>query len=210
MKIHNVEQGTDEWLKVRMGIPTASQFDKILTGGGDPSKQWEVYAHKILAEEMLGRPIEGYKSAAMIEGTEREPESIAHYEFMYDVESEKVGFITDDHGQWGCSPDRLIGTDGMLETKNPEPQTQVGYLIDGKINTAYWPQLQGQLFVAERKWVDIMSYYPEMPHKIVRVFRDDAYIRQLSAALILFNKKLQAKRERLIELGHLQPRSNSK
>lgn len=203
MRIHNVEQGTDEWLKVRMGLPTASAFDRIITPGGDASKQWEVYAHRILAEEMLGRPIEGYKSAAMIEGNDREPESIAHYEFMYDVEGEKVGFITDDHMQWGCSPDRLIGTEGMLETKNPEPQTQVGYLIDGKLNTAYWPQLQGQLFVAERKWVDIMSYCPEMPPKIVRVVRDEPYIEKLITALIAFNKKLQAKRERLIELGHL-------
>lgn len=207
MKIHNADQGSEEWRKLRMGIPTASEFDKILTPGGEPSKQWEGYAHKILAEEMLGRPIEGYKSQAMINGTEREPESVMHYEFHRDIECTKVGFITDDKMQWGCSPDRLIGEEGMLETKNPEPHTHVGYLIDGKINQSYWPQLQGQLFIAERQWVDIMSYYPEMPPKIVRVGRDEVYIKKLAEALFTFSNKLAMKRMKLIALGHLQPKA---
>lgn len=209
MKIHDVEQGSDEWLKLRIGIPTASEFDKILTPGGEPSKQWEAYAHKILAEEMLGRPIEGYKSQAMLAGTEREPESVAHYEFFYDIECTKVGFITDDAVRMGCSPDRLIDTDGMLEAKNPEPHTHVGYLIDGKINQTYWPQLQGQLFVAERAWVDVMSYYPDMPPKIVRVGRDEAYIKKLSDALWVFGNKLMDKRTKLIALGHMQPKAKA-
>jgi len=36
--IHEVEQNTPEWLTLRLGIPTASMFDKIVTPAGKFSK----------------------------------------------------------------------------------------------------------------------------------------------------------------------------
>lgn len=204
MIIHDVEQGTEEWHKARIGIPTASEFDKIITPGGDPSKSWETYANRILAEEIVGHPIESFKSVHMVEGNDREAESVAYYEFQRSVTTKTIGFVTDDARTMGCSPDRTIGTDGLLETKNPLASTQVGYLIDGKLDKQHWPQLQGCLLITERQWIDIVSYVPEMPELIIRVTRDGPYIEAMLRELRNFNAKLQAKRQKLINGGYLK------
>lgn len=206
-----LEDGSEnpEWLKLRIGIPTASQFEKILSPTGEVSKQWEAYAHKILAEEMLGCQIEGYKSQAMQDGNDREAESIAFYEFQKDVTCTHIGFITDDARTMGCSPDALVGDDGMLETKNPEAPTHIGYLLEGhtlKENVAkkYYPQIQGALLISGRKWIDIQTDFPGLPRQITRIGRDETYIKKLADALCAFNNKLAAKRAKLIALGHLK------
>jgi YqaJ-like viral recombinase domain len=71
-----------------------------------------------------------------------------------DVTAQRVGFITDDNHTIGCSPDRLVGDEGLLEIKAPLPQTQVEYWISGEVNERFRPQLQGQLYVSQRSWVD--------------------------------------------------------
>ena len=205
MKIYDdIEQGSPDWLACRVGIVTASNFFRIISPTGEKSKQWEGLAHEILAEEIVGHAIEGYKSADMEEGNRREEESVNYYELKREVDTVKVGFITNDDGTLGCSPDRLISSDGLLELKNPKHGTQVGYLLNGKLDQAYFPQLQGQLYITERQWVDIVSYFPEMPELIVRVERDEPYIKSMAEMLAEFNDKLAKKRNRLIELGHIK------
>lgn len=204
MIIHNVQQNTPEWDAARIGIPTASEFEKIISPGGEPSRQWEAYAHKILAEEMIGHAIKGFRSADMEEGQNREEESVLYYELQRDVSTTPVGFVTDDARTMGCSPDRFVGTDGLLETKNPLAHTLVGYMIDGKLDRAYWPQIQGQLLVTGRKWVDIVAYFPEMPEVIVRVERDLPYLESMARMLKDFNAKLNVKRQNLIRKGYMK------
>lgn len=208
MIIVDVEQGTDAWHQARLGIPTASKFEKIISPTGKQSIQWEAYAHEILAEEIVGRNIEGYRSADMEEGQRREDESVNYYELKKEIDTTKVGFITNDAKTIGCSPDRLVGKDGLLEMKNPKHGTQVDYLLlETNVAKSYWPQLQGELYVSERHWVDIMSYFPGMPEVVVRVERDEPYIRLMDEMLAEFNAKLAKKRSRLIELGHLKVKS---
>ena len=212
MKIIDCEQNSPEWYAARMGMPTASKFDKIITGGGEKSKQWESYAHDILAEEVLGKPIEGFSSADMEEGKRREPESVAYYEFQRNVDTTAVGFVTNDAGTVGCSPDRfvadngVVASGGMVEYKNPKPSTYVAYLLGINGPKDYWPQLQGALYVCERQWIDFMPYYPGMPDLIIRVERDEPYIKLMDMMLQEFNAKLAKKRARLVELGHILPK----
>jgi hypothetical protein len=198
-------EANPEWLKLRIGIPTASEFDKIITPTGKASTQWEAYAHKILAEEIVGHAIQGFvKTAAMEEGNARELESIQFYEFQKDVTTEPIGFITDDARTMGCSPDRLVGAEGLLEAKNPLAHTHIGYLLNANVDKEYWPQCQGGLMLAERAWIDIMSHFPEIPHLIVRVERDETYIALMRQMLADFNGKLQNKRKILIDRGYLK------
>ena len=199
------EQNSPEWYAARMGIPTASCFEKILTPLGKSSTQWEKYAHQILAEEILGHHIEGYQSAAMLEGKRREAEAVAAYEFAQDADTLAVGFIHNVPRTMGCSPDRLVGDDGMLELKNPDAHTHVDYLFDPEeVARQYWPQVQGGLLITERQWCDVMSYFPGMPPALCRIKRNEAYIATLAEALEAFNAKLDAKRKRLIALGHIK------
>jgi hypothetical protein len=190
--LHNVLQGTTEWLSIRAGIPTASQFDKIITPKGKASTQAEKYLHKLLAERMMGRPVVEHVSYWMGRGNQMEAEAVAYYEGVRDLDTERVGFVTNDERTIGASPDRFVGADGLLEIKVPAEHTHVAYLLTKAVDAEYYPQVQGQLWVTGRQWSDILSYHPEMPPALIRVARDEAFITSLAAAVTSFAGVLEA------------------
>jgi len=190
MKIIRVPQRSPEWYEARRGIPTASNFNKIVTSNGSPSKQAEGYLYQLVAERLAGVREEPYISPAMLEGIAREAESRRVYAMLREVEVEEVGFCIDDSGRYGCSPDGLIGEDGVLELKNPQGKAAVEYLVSGTLPTAYIQQVQGQLLVTGREWCDFVSYYPGLPTLIVRVERDEGFISKLRDALEAFCDRL--------------------
>ena len=151
---HDVAQYSEEYDRLRLGIPTSSNFHKIITPQGKPSKQWREYACVLIAERILQHKIEFYNSPAMERGLIVEAEAADWYEFDQDVTVQRIGIITDEEHTMGCSPDRLVGDDGLLEIKAPLPHTQVEYWISGELGERFRPQLQGQLYVSQRSWVD--------------------------------------------------------
>jgi hypothetical protein len=194
MTVHSVAQGTQSWLDLRKGIPTASRFDGIMTPGRKKSESAEKYMQHLLAERILGRPIEGFKSKYMELGNEYESRAVASYELANDCETEKVGFVTIDDGKIGCSPDRFIvdAPDGMLECKAPSPAVHVSYLLAASgASKEYKVQLQGELWCCERDWVDIISYSPGMPDASFRVYRDEEFILELAAHVRAFSCRLE-------------------
>jgi hypothetical protein len=116
-----------------------------------------------------------------------EAEAADWYEFDQDVTVQRVGFITDDNHTIGCSPDRLVGDDGLLEIKAPLPQTQVEYWISGEVSERFRPQLQGQLYISHRSWVDIVSWHDVLPKLVMRVEPDETFIKALDRELQIFN-----------------------
>lgn len=204
MKIHPCAQGSTAWLKLRLGIPTASNFDRIITPGGKPSSSQDGYLRELLAEIIIGQPLEQASMPWMERGNMLEAQAVKYYEFENDVETIPVGFITTDDGRYGASPDRLIGDRGLLEVKCPAPQTHVGYLLFNDASGKYKPQLQGQLLVAEREFNDIVSYHPDMPNALVRVTRDEPFIKALGLELAAFCERLAAKVEVIRERGWLK------
>jgi hypothetical protein len=190
VKIIVCEQGSPEWHAARCGIPTASNFDKLVTSTGAPSKQAQGYLYALAAERITGRAVELQPSAAMEEGSRREEESRMVYSMIREVEVVQVGFCVDDSGRWGCSPDGLVGSEGLAEFKNPLGKTAVEYLVGGKLPTEYLLQVQGQLLVTCREWCDFVSYFPGLPTLVVRVPRDPALILALEKALDGFCKEL--------------------
>lgn len=192
MQIHNVEQGSDEWHAVRLGIPTASEFAKILTPTGKLSAQAEAYANKLVAEKLAGKRLESFEGNDWTErGNELEAAAVSYYEVLTDSTTEKVGFVT--AGECGCSPDRLVGDDGLLEIKCPAPHTHVHYMLTGKIEQKYTPQVQGQLMITGRKWCDLLSYHPDLPPVLIRIERDEDYIEALRGAIKELNKDIAEK-----------------
>jgi len=198
-----VEQRSDEWQKLRVGIPTASCFDKIITPAtGRASASAVAYRRELLAEWLMGQPVSVKESNWMQRGTELEPEARAFYEFEADAEVTEAGFVfLDERRQIGCSPDGLVGDDGLIEIKCPAPNTHVGYLIDAKLPTAYIPQVQGALWVTGRKWCDFVSYHPEMESLIVRVRRDEPYIAKMATLIEAFVATMLEEREILLSRG---------
>lgn len=205
MIIHDVIQGTPEWYQVKAGIPSSSDFDKILTMTGQKSTQADGYSDKLVAEIMLGRPVVTFeKTSWMLRGSEMEAEAVRAYEFQKDVEALPVGFITNDEGTLGCSPDRLVGKGG-LEIKCPSEHIHVKYLLNPqKLVKEYHVQNQGQYHVAELEFVDLMSYTPELPPVIVTVPLQRDYQDLLGSALKDFLVTLESKKSRMRELGYLK------
>ena len=207
MKVFDVVQNTDEWLQLRAGRPTASEFDQIITPSrGEPSKSADGYANRLLAELMVGKPIKTWQGNFDTDrGKEFEAEAASYYELLSDSSVDVIGFCTSDDFSYGASPDRLVGSDGLLEIKCPSASTHIEYLLNQKIDNKYYAQIQGQLLVTGRSWVDLISYVPAMPPVIMRYERDIDFLCKMENLLSEFREKMEIKKARLIELGHTFP-----
>jgi hypothetical protein len=184
---HDLAQYSEVYDRLQLGIPTSSHLHNIITPPGKSSKQWREYACVLIAERILQRKIEFYNSSAMERGLIVEAEATDWYEFDQDVTVQRVGFITDDNRTIGCSPDRLVGDEGLLGNQGPLPQTQVEYWISGEVNERFRPQLQGQLYISQRSWVDILCWHDVLPKVVMRVEPDEQFIKALDRELQIFN-----------------------
>ena len=179
MRMINHEQGTQEWLTSRLGCPSGSGFDKLITSSGKPSTQSEGYINQLIAELMTKQTTEVKVSDAMQRGTDLEPMAREFYELASGNEVMEVGFCKHDNLECGVSPDGLM-EDGGLEIKCPSPSWHCAYLRAGTLPTKYKQQVQGCMWITGREWWDFVSYHETMPALIVRVHRDDEYIKLLA------------------------------
>jgi hypothetical protein len=211
MKIIDCVQGSPEWLAARLGIPTASEFHKIITAvKGDLSKSARKYAHALVAETLLGRPLEKPPGTpwAMERGKQLEPLAIQQYAFTNDVEIRRVGLVTTDNGKIGCSPDGLIaGARGGLEVKCTIDENHMGILLDGP-GDDFKQQVQGNLATAELEWWDLYAYHPELPPVTIRTYRDEPYIAKMGAALTEFLAIRDEMLAKAMASGFFQERAN--
>jgi hypothetical protein len=99
---HEVAQYSEEYDRLQIGIPTSSNFPKIITPQGKPSKQWREYACVLIAERILQQRIEFYNSPAMERGLIVEAEAADLYEFDHDVTVQRIGFSSRCVGGYGC------------------------------------------------------------------------------------------------------------
>lgn len=204
MIIHDVVQRSPEWFNLRVGVATASAFDRIVTPAkGELSKSADQYCNELLSGYFLGEDVNRIevKTYWMERGALLEVEARQLYEFKYDVITTSVGFIMSDDGLFGASPDWLVGEDGMAECKCPAPHTHIENLISKDVDRSYWPQVQGQLLIAERQWSDWMSYHPEMPESIIRTQRDEPYLTKMQSALDQFKSLFNERKEALESIG---------
>lgn len=182
--IKDIEQGSDEWLKLRMGVATASNFNKIITATtAKESSTLPKYALELATQHLLDKPEETYKSSAMQRGSDLEPLARQAYQESSLCSVEEIAMFKSDCGNFGYSPDGLIGDDGLIEIKCPLAITHLNYILDGKMPKDYIQQVQCGLWVSERKWCDFVSYHPNFKEQklfIVRVERDEDYISKLS------------------------------
>lgn len=191
MIVVDCQQNTPDWDKIRCGVPSASQFDRIVTTTGARSKQREKYLYELAGERITGERKEGYKNAAMERGHEREAESRATYEFITGNKVNTVGFcFFDENKLFGCSPDGLIGEPGGFETKDTLPHIQIERLENGWSGMEHFQQVQGGLLVTGRQWWDLVSYSRGIQPIIVRFERDEDFIKKLQIELILFSNDL--------------------
>lgn len=202
MKVYTFEQGTPEWTAARLGIPTASSFSKIITPGGKASESADGYANELIAEIIAGESSETFEGNKWtVRGKDYEADAVLAYEAAENVDTEKVGFVTDDKRTMGCSPDRYVGKDGMLEIKVPAPKTHIATLLKKDLAKHHYPQVMGQLLICEREWVDLVSFHHQIPKFKIRIYRDEKYLFEMTRLLKLFHDNLNEKKQILINDG---------
>lgn len=202
----DIIQGSDEWKALRLGKVTASRVADVVartkTGYGASRAN---YMAQLIAERLTGTVAEAYTNAAMIHGTETEPEARAAYEFYQGVTVEQVAFVPHPkNDQAGASPDGLVGADGLVEIKCPNTATHLETLLGQAVPAKYETQMQFQMACTGRKWCDFVSYDPRMPENmrlfIKRLPRDDKRIAELESEIAAFLLEMAVK---LSELNSL-------
>ncbi len=206
-------QGSPEWFEARLGQITASRFGDVMTKPrskkdreeGKLSGSADSYMSELLAEQLTGIP-QGFAGNRSTEwGNLCEPEARAAYIWETGNHVEQVGYIPHpEEFLVGCSPDGLIEIDGTWEAKCPHiSANHIHNCIHKDFAEAHKPQVQGGLWVTDRKWADVVSFDPRVekcPLVIVRVERDEKYIEELAEAVRKFRTILAERLEVLADV----------
>lgn len=191
MRIVTCDQKSPEWIAARLGRLTASccgeAFATIKSGWGASRRNLRT---RLVLERLTGRSQEsGYTNAAMERGVQLEPEARMAYEAETGALVETVGFIAHDELLAGCSPDGLIGDDGLLEIKCPGAPAHLDY-VRGELPNDYRLQVIHALWLTGRQWADFVSYHPDFPEplrlKITRIHANDVDVAAHELAVRLF------------------------
>ena len=187
-----IEQGTEEWLKIRLGKVTASGVADVLakTKTGVSASRAN-YLIKLAIQRTTGQIEEGFTNDAMQWGKDHEAQARVAYEVVSGNFVDQVGFVEHPSIKWfGCSPDGLINNNGLVEIKCPNSATHWSYIKDDGPPTKYYIQMQAQMACTEREWCDFVSFDPRMPERsrlfIKRVDREDEYIAEMEAEVKKF------------------------
>jgi putative phage-type endonuclease len=197
-----MEQRTDDWFAARLGKVTASRVADVIaktkTGYGAGRAN---YMADLVVERLTGQRASSFSNSAMEWGTEQEPNAKAAYAAKTGILVEDVGFI--DHptvAMSGASPDGLA-EDGLIEVKCPNTATHLEYALAELPPLKYFTQMQWQMACTGRPWCDFVSYDPRLPERlqllVVRVPRDDDYIKILEQEVTTFLQELDDKLNKL-------------
>lgn len=197
MKIHDkIEQGTDEWKRVRAGKLTASSAQAIGTNG----KGLETLVYETLAEKYSSSTEDTFSNAHTERGKELEETAIAMYELERGIQVRRVGFIERDAFS-GCSPDGLVGENGGVEVKCHSDVKHFGIMVDGleSVDTKHLWQVQMSLLVTGRAWWDLICYNPNFQKSLVifRILPDEEMQKKLLTGLVAGKKMIQAVEKKL-------------
>lgn len=199
-----MEQRTPEWHKARLGRLTASRVADMMarTRNGWGTSRAN-YAWELAIERLTGEPTPSFCSPAMQWGVDTEDRARAAYQIHALCNVEEIGFVEHPTLFAGASPDGLIGDDGMLEIKCPNPATHGETLLNGTIADKYMKQMQFQMACAGRQWCDFASFDPRFPEPmqlwVKRVERDDAAISEIEEHAAEFLAEVEQTVDRLRE-----------
>lgn len=191
--IHNVEQGSNEWLLLRRGKFTGSEFHKLMTSGRGKNELFGktalTYIFDVLDEMITshdfndyGRTFEGNRATEW--GHVNEGQARQEFEETTGLSTESVGFIDIDE-YFGCSPD-FVTIDAIGEIKcpfNPSNHTANLFLKDAtdlmEKHYDYYIQMQIEMIACKKSKGYFVSFDPlklqkSLQLKVIEVPKDEA------------------------------------
>ncbi len=192
-----VVQGTDEWKQLRCGDITASRAADViamLKKGGEKAERAH-YRGEIIAERLTGVPYWHRVTPEMEWGKMQEPFARAAYELKFHVDVDQVGFVKHPRiDRFGCSPDGLVGDEGMIQIKCPTTINHVDWMRNGTVPVEHMPQMLAEMACCERAWCDFVSFDPRLPEHlqlfVVRFDRNDKWIATIESEVEHFNAEV--------------------
>jgi len=207
--IEMMDQGSESWFQVRIGKVTASRVaDVIAKTKTGYSASRDNYMAQLVCERLTGQKGESFTNAAMQHGTETEPLARAAYEALKDVLVDEVGFVPHPTIEMaGASPDGLVGDDGLIEIKCPNTATHIETLLSQSVPGKYNTQMQFQMACTGRQWCDFVSFDNRLPEElqlfVMRVPRDEVFIRLIESEIVQFIAELDDKINKLMKVKNV-------
>lgn len=125
---------------------------------------------------------DGYQSAAMQHGVEREEAALCAYEALTGSIVTRTGFLSCDDLMAGCSLDGHHGDfESIVEAKAPLSATHLEYLRAKRVPPEYVPQITHDIWVSGAKWVQFASFDDRFPEEL-QLFVVRAYCEEFDIA----------------------------
>lgn len=210
----DIKQGSPEWFALKAGKFSSSRASDLMAQGrgGAPSASRRNLLAALAVERITGVYVDSYHNGVMDRGNEVEAEARNAYSMHTLSAIDEVSFI--EHPtikNCGCSPDGLVGADGIVEFKCPSSMARHLEALTSQAHAKEhrW-QAQFHMLATGRAWCDVVSYDPRYPHglrlAIARVERDAAAIKELVGAIAVAEREVEAI---IAELKTLQEKATS-
>lgn len=208
MRVLCEEQRTDVWHRARLGMFTASRAADMMATikSGEAAARRDLRT-QIVLERLTGMSQEnGFVSADMQRGTEKEPDALMAYEALTGHIARPVGFLAHDTLMTGCSPDGIIGEYvGGLELKCPKSATHLSYLRAKTIPKDYLHQMVHGLLITGAQWWDFVSFDDRFPPALQvfhrRLERNDTDVAAYEVMVRAFLTEIDREFEALQEMA---------
>lgn len=201
--IHHIEQGSQEWLDLRLGLITCSEIATIRADG----KGAQTYINGLAYERITG------ESSSVFQGNEWTERGHEFEGAARDLYSQKTGHAVYEvsfvkNKGFGYSPDGLVGADnttrfhGAIEVKVKKPNIQIHILRTGEIPTEHLDQLIGGLSCAELDWIDFVSYCPNLPLFVKRIYKTEVQekIHNIESLVNKYNIQIEEVKDLIMDM----------
>jgi hypothetical protein len=210
MKIHEVEQGTKEWLQLRGGLITSTVVKTLITpkelklANNDHTRK---AIYKLAGERLTENIEDGFLSYDMERGHFEEPLARDLYNEGNDNPAKQVGFITNVFGgiTVGFSPDGVC-KGGIIEIKSAKQSVQIERIATNQVPLEHLPQIHFGMLVSQSDWCDFMSYSNGMEMQVIRVYKDE----KIQATLIEAIQQAETKILQVMEAYRTNAKSYKK
>ena len=195
IKYYNIKQKSDEWLLLRKGKFTASHAQAI----GNAGAGLDSLCVEIMCDATAIKS-DAYTNEDMERGNALEESARNAYIEFSEHDVREIGFVENNaYPNAGCSPDGLVGEDGLIEIKCPNNLNFFKLILEPKIKPEYMWQIQMQLLITGREWCDYVCYNENFEKKLVviRVLPDAEMQKKIADGIIVGNNKLTELNEKI-------------